>query len=163
MKIKLSIAAVILTCVFSSFTLQRSEYCNARFGFCAGYPKGFTGKGESANGDGQTFTSADGKAVILIFGALADDTDVEGDIVQDRFRTASSGYKVVYKVIKPNWFIFSGTDKSGNTVYCKTVKRNIKYMGEDPTDVFQTIMITYPPADQEKYRDYCAYIAGSLK
>lgn len=147
MKIRPIVTAFLLILLCSPSLAQRTKYCNARFQFCMDYPKDFTGKGESANGDGQTFVSKDSKAIILAFGSLADDTDLEEDVLIHAFKTASSDYKVVYKVIRPDWFIFSGIDRSGKTVYRKTVKRSIGYSGGGATDVFQTIMITYPPAD----------------
>ena len=43
------------------------DYCNARFGFCISYPNTFKAQGESYNGDGQEFISADGKSSLLVY------------------------------------------------------------------------------------------------
>ena len=88
-KLLLAVATICL-----SFTTGTdNEYCNTRFRYCEQYPAGFTGQGESANGDGQTFLSADKEA-----------------------RMAA-------------W----------------------------------SVTIHYPPSQQAKYKDYCAYIAKSLQ
>ncbi|WP_212005025.1 hypothetical protein [Chitinophaga sp. HK235] len=132
------------------------------------YPQDFKGEGESTSGDGQTFMARQGSAKIWAFGHLVLDPrdldeNADPDPMKYELKSATSDYKVAYKVVKPNFFIFSGTDDKGNIVYCKTVKRKIDYLGDPATEVFQTVMILYPAAEQEKYKDYCTYIAGSLK
>ncbi|HVI48609.1 MAG TPA: hypothetical protein VM802_27320 [Chitinophaga sp.] len=151
------ISMALLLCSFSPGDKDK-EYCNGRFVFCITYPNNFKGEGESPNGDGQIFTGGDG-AEIRAFGSLA---ITDFDQITDVYKTAVSDIKVVYKVVKPSYFIFSGTDKSGNIVYRKTIKKNVNYLGEGATAVFQTLMITYPAASQAKYAGYCTTIAKSL-
>lgn len=143
---------------------EYKDYCNTRFSFCISYPKNLKGQGEAGNGDGQIFQSADGKVVLRAFGRLKADPADYDDGINASFKLETTDVKVVYKVIKPTWFIFSGTDKDGNTVYQKTILKKIQYLGDDGEDtwVYQTIMIAYPPALQHQYKDYCTYISKSL-
>ena len=46
------------------------KYCNYRFSFCLSYPASFHPMGESDNGDGQSFKTNDGNALISSYGGL---------------------------------------------------------------------------------------------
>ncbi len=136
-----------------------ATYCNSRFAFCIKYPKGF-GKGkESQNADGATFTSKDGKAEIRAYGSLA----IEGfDKLDQQFKSATEGVTLTYKTVKADWFVFSGTDGSGNFIYQKIVKKKIEYYGNKGTAVFQTVRIKYPAGQQKNYQEYCKVMAKSF-
>lgn len=153
----------ILGLVVLSFAqADLKEYCNDRFSFCIKYPNGFIGQGEAGNGDGQKFLPKDKQAEISSYGMLV----LEGvnDDFNQQFKDAGEGLNVTYKVVKPEWFILSGTDKKGNIVYRKTVLKKIAYIGEEKAEtlVLQTLMITYPPTQQKMYGGYCGVIAKSL-
>lgn len=169
MKMKLTLVTLFAVLLLTSFrTQQRTQYCNSRFQFCMEYPQDFRANGESGNGDGQTFTAKTGGAKITAYGSLAlDPRDLDEsndpDPLKYQFKQATDGLKLAYKVIKPNYYIFSALNAKGNIVYCKTVKRKIDYLATPGTEVLQTLMIEYPPSEQDKYKDYCTYIAGSLK
>jgi hypothetical protein len=136
------------------------EYCNDRFQFCLNYPADFTAGPEPANGDGLEFFSGDKKTTITASGSLYDE---EFDSLERDYKFFSESYKVAYHVMKPNYLIISGTDKSGNIIYQKTVIKSINYFGENPnTKVFQSIRIKYPASQQAKYASYCSYIAKAL-
>jgi hypothetical protein len=147
--------------VFQDSDLQ--EYCNDRFGFCASYPKVFTGQGEAENGDGQVFLANDKQAEIRAYGMLV----VEGvnENIQDEFDMGVENLQVSYKVVKPDWFVVSGLNKDGRIVYRKTVKRKIRYQpGDEATTlVYQTLMITYPKSQQAQYGSYCKVIAKAFQ
>lgn len=171
MKAKICVTSLVLAVLCLSFsTLTRKQYCNNRFQFCMEYPEDFNAEGESGNGDGQTFSARKGTAKIWTYGHLViDPADIDdnakpgADPLLYEFKSATEGLKMAYKVIKPNYYIYSGTNKNGDIVYAKTAKHKINYMGSPDSEVFQTIMIIYPAAEQDKYKDYCTYIAGSLK
>ncbi len=76
--------------------------------------------------------------------------------------SATDKVKIHYKVMKGSWFIFSGVDTAGNIIYQKTVKKAVNYMGDPGTEVFQTVRISYPPSQQNEYKDYCGIIAKSF-
>jgi hypothetical protein len=140
--------------------VSMKSYCNSRFQFCVKFPADFGQPQESGNGDGAIMLSVDKKAELRAFGSNA----FEGfDKLTDEFKTATSDIKLTYKVIKPNWFVFSGTDRKGMIVYRKTAKRKVSDPGSDAYFVFQTICFTYPPQQSQIYQQYCAYIASSLK
>jgi len=138
------------------------EYCNGRFGFCIQYPSGFTGQGEAGNGDGQRFLSKDKQAEITTYGMLV--LEEINDDLKEQFLSVTKDIQVSYKVIKPNWFVFSGLTKDGKIIYQKTVMKKINYMDEEKpeTMVQQTLMITYPKSQQHLYGNYCGVISKSL-
>lgn len=158
----LLIATATICLSFTPMAAINEEYCNGLFHYCIEYPADFKGQGEANNGDGQTFVSADG-ARILAFGKLAIDADGE-ETIQSSFKIVSSSLEITTKVVKPSWYIVSGKDLQGNIVYRKTIMKTIDYKdnGRSDTKVLQTLMIIYPPSLEEKYKDYCAYIAKSL-
>jgi hypothetical protein len=152
-----------LTVVFPAVCQKElKEYCNDRFSFCMNYPATVVGQGEAGNGDGQRFLSKDKQTEVATYGMLV--LEEVNDDFNEQFKQAGEGLKVTYKVVKPDWFILSGTDKKGNIVYRKTVMKKIAYMGEEKaeTTVLQTLMITYPPSQQSVYGSYCGVIAKSL-
>lgn len=138
---------------------EYTSYCNTRFNFCMKYPSSFKMRQQSENNDGSIFTSKDGKTEIWAYGRLAIE---ELDKLEQEFGFATDKIKITYRVMKSSWFVFSGVDTAGNTIYQKTVKKAVDYFGDPGTNVFQTIRISYPPSQQEKYKDYCDIIAKSL-
>lgn len=93
-----------------------AAYVNSRFGFKVSYPQGVLfPQGESANGDGQVFTSRDAAFVLTAWG----ERKAEGSSVEELFAYESRGLVqpnpnlvVSYKRRKDNWFVVSGTEGS---------------------------------------------------
>lgn len=93
-----------------------AAYENSRFGFKVRYPQGVLfPQGESANGDGQVFTSRDAAFVLTAWG----ERKAEGSSVEELFAYESRGLVqpnpnlvVTYKRRKDNWFVVSGTEGS---------------------------------------------------
>lgn len=91
-------------------------YENSRFGFKVRYPRGVLfPQGESANGDGQVFTSSDATFMLTAWG----ERKTEGSSVDELFEYESRGLVqpnpklvVTYKRRKDNWFVVSGTEGS---------------------------------------------------
>ena len=155
-----TICFALIGCLSFTTNSNYSEYCNSRFQFCIDYPKDLLGQGESENGDGQLFMSKDKQTEVRAYGMMAIE---EFDKLSQQYESAIKDLTVSYKVIKSNWFIFSGTDKKGNIVYRKTVKKKLDdYMNGGAQDVFQTLMISYPVSQKKLYDPYCAKIAKSL-
>ncbi|MDF2193477.1 hypothetical protein [Paraflavitalea sp. CAU 1676] len=154
----LCLLLIIISTSFSRVELYK-DYCNPRFDFCIKYPSTFKNTQQSENNDGATFTSKDQRAQILAYGRLV----VEDlDKLEQEFGFATDKIKIHYKVMKGSWFIFSGVDTAGNIIYQKTVKKAVNYMGDPGTEVFQTVRISYPPSQQNEYKDYCGIIAKSF-
>jgi hypothetical protein len=153
-------AALVLHFLTPGFAQNNlKEYCNDRFSFCIQYLDGFIGQGESENSDGQRFLSKDKQAEITSYGMLV----LEGvnDDLNEQFKQASEGINVTYKVVKPEWFILSGTDSKGNIIYRKTTLKKISYLNEEKpeTKVLQTLTITYRASQQKLYGSYCNVVA----
>jgi hypothetical protein len=138
-------------------------YCNHKFRFCIDYPKDFIPQGESYILDGQVFLSKDSLTEIRAAGMYVMD---DSETISEAFIVSATGIKVSYKVIKDNWFIFSGVDKNGKIVYEKTIKTKIHVDFDEDGDkvgVYQTLRITYPETQKDLYKIYCNKIAKSLQ
>jgi hypothetical protein len=159
MKIFLALITLLL---FDFRNNDLQVYCNDRFGFCVQYPKTFTGQGEAENGDGQIFFTHDKTAEIRAYGMLM--LEDVNETIEEEYASAARSLQVSYKVVKSDWFIVSGLDKTGKIVYRKTAKKKIRYMREDEanTIAYQTLMITYPKEQQGLYGNYCKEIAKSF-
>jgi hypothetical protein len=143
-------------------TKNYKTYCNDRFQFCIDYPSSFIPQEEPINGDGRTFLSRDEKAQITAYGGFAL-VDVSATLDQ-YFEMVTSDIELSYKVLKKDYFIISYFNKNGDIVYSKTILKKIAYMGsgEKDTDVFQTLMITYPKNQTHLYDSYCKKIMKSF-
>ena len=139
--------------VIANFTLAQSsynQYCNARFGFCVSYPSTFKAQGESDNGDGQEFISADGKSSLLVY------RDGREAIYESEAECRSQSYlsditsdetkQVTYKKKGENFYVVSGFQGS-MIFYQKTIFTEQGMM---------TAILTYPSTQKAKYDGYCA-------
>lgn len=136
------------------------NYCNDRFSFCIKYPKEFIAQNEADAQDGRTFISKDMRSRILAYGRLAIE---DLDKLSQEFEFATKGIQVTYKKSGSDWFIFSAIEPGGNIIYQKTRKKKIAYLSETAdTEVFQTLRISYPADQKNKYADYCKLISKSL-
>lgn len=131
------------------------NYFNHRFEYSISYPSDlFNPQGEAANGDGQKFLSRDGRAVMLVYGQENIGNQTLTQFYRDESRSKTHPKRIVsYKVIKGNWFVFSGSE-SGRTFYQKTLLRN----GE-----FLTFSIEYDASQRNTYDPMTATIARSFK
>lgn len=84
------------------------RYDNARFGYTSEIPAGFSGYGESDNGDGQIFDNA-GKAQVLSFwGANIMDENFEAEVASRMGYAERDGWNIAYQAVTPRWASFSG-------------------------------------------------------
>lgn len=156
---------LIIFLIVSSFKTNENfnTYCNPRFQFCIKYPKDFKAiETPPTNGDGLTFYSNDKSAEILAYGSMFIEDVNE---INENFKLMTSNVNVTYKVLKNNYFIFSGTDKKGNIIYNKTVLKLVKnYMNTNESQqVYYNLQISYPASKQAVYGYYCNTIASSFK
>lgn len=93
-----------------------AEYTNSRFGFSVRYPQGVLfPQGESANGDGQVFSSADSAFVLTAWGERRSDESSIEELFAYESRGLAAGNPrlvVTYKRHKGNWFVVSGNEGS---------------------------------------------------
>ena len=139
---------VIANCTFAQTSYN--QYCNARFGFCVSYPSTFKAQGESDNGDGQEFISADGKSSLLVY------RDGREAIYESEAECRSQSYlsditsdetkQVTYKKKGENFYVVSGYQGS-MIFYQKTIFTEQGMM---------TAVFTYPTAQKAKYDAYCS-------
>jgi hypothetical protein len=123
-------------------------YSNARYGFSIAYPLGvLVPQGESDNGDGQKFVSKDGSATMWAYGSHRLDQSL-----QDEFQSAQENRTVMYKVLKREWFVVSGTE-NGKIFYRKTLLR-----GDD----FKTFIIEYDEAKRATFDPVTTRVARSF-
>lgn len=133
-----------------------NQYCNARFGFCISYPNTFKGQGESENGDGQEFISADGKCSLLVYRDYREafyESEAEcktqsyfSDITSDETK------QVTYKKKAENFYVVSGYQGS-MIFYQKTIFTEQGMM---------TAIFTYPTAQKAKYDSYCSKLLDTF-
>jgi hypothetical protein len=133
------------------------DYCNARFGFCISYPNTFKAQGESYNGDGQEFISADGKSSLLVY------RDVREAFFESEAECKSQSYlsditsdeskQITFKKKGENFYVVSGYQGS-MIFYQKTIFTDQGMM---------TAVFTYPTAQKAKYDAYCAKLFESFK
>ena len=104
-----------------------TTYHNARFNFSVCYPPNLlTPKGESDNGDGQTFSIQHGKGRVLVYAGWADAVSGEPHKLSVSYAQAlrdakADGVQLSYTASQPAFFVLSGTDK-GQIRYQKTMR-----------------------------------------
>ncbi|KAA5600367.1 hypothetical protein [Blastochloris sulfoviridis] len=130
-------------------------YRNPRFGTTAEVPRHLVPRQmpDPTNGDGRTWTSADGRATVTVFGAfnaldLTPERYVE-DIHADRLPHAS------YRRIADTWFVISGT-KDGVVFYDRC-----NFTGD--LRVQHCIALSYPEGDAPAWDAAVARISKSLR
>jgi hypothetical protein len=150
---------LFLTTIFSSNLfgqLVYKDYCNARFGFCISYPNTFNAQGESDNGDGQEFISADGKSSLLVY------KDGRETLYESPDECKSQSYlsdlssdetkKITYSKMGENFYVVSGYQGS-MIFYQKTIFTDSGMM---------TAVFTYPSYQKSIYVTVCSKIFESF-
>lgn len=139
------IAVVALAGVGSATAAPTSgyrSYANARYGYSICYPSFMTAHAEAPNGDGRTFTGADG-GELAVFGRNNPDGESLADTVRDDAADlAGPRGQVTYRAQKANWAVFSGAN-AGKLFYSKTFQRR---------DQFVIFELTYPRAGADRYK-----------
>ena len=100
-------------------------------------------RGESENGDGQTFTAADG-AQLIAFGANNVLEKTLAVTVKERaLQLADRNGKITYRAAGNGWAVASGEDGQDGLFYIKTFQRR---------DQFISFELTYPSKAATTYR-----------
>ncbi|TMJ36902.1 MAG: hypothetical protein E6G89_15520 [Alphaproteobacteria bacterium] len=132
------------------------SYVNERFGAAADVPADYQAGEAPANDDGLSFTSPEGDAQILIWGALA---TVSEDNFADYARHLASydrdaGWTISYSAGKDDWFAFSGS-KAERIFYEKIIQA---CNGE----IANHVRIEYPALRKVEFDSMVAHVAKSL-
>jgi hypothetical protein len=126
-----------------------AQYCNARFGFCADYPRDLIMEPPPENGDGRRFRDTNGFLLVIsgINNVLEEtvDSELKSDL--------KSFKKVMYQSKGKNWFVLSGF-QGLNVVYLKT------FVGKG---AINHLTITYPAARKAAYPETVTRISRSFK
>ena len=152
MKYSRTLALILLltTCVAAQ-TANYQTYRNARFSYSISYPGNLLKpQGEAANGDGQAFLSADGRAEMRVWGQYNVNNQTLQAAYDEAVREFGSG--VSYKVMRQNWFVVSAI-AGGKIHYRKTILRG---------DVFKTFQIEYDESQKTTYDSVTARVSKSF-
>lgn len=124
-------------------------YENPRFGFVLPVPPGMKTLRPPDNGDGQAFSSMDGKVELTGWGSF----NVENAALVDaRYKDAlaEEGRTITYKRKTDDWYVVSGVNKNGTGFYEKyTADKNYA----------SGWVMTYPQAEAKKYAAWIERIA----
>ncbi len=124
-------------------------YQNPRFGSVIPVPPGLLPLRPPDNGDGQAFSSADGKVRLIVYGAF----NVDGNNnVEVRWKDAlvEPGRTLTYKRKTESWYLVSGFTQDGVGFY-ERFTANAKYCSG--------WSLTYPQAEDQKYGPWVERIA----
>ena len=130
------------------------SYENARFGYVIDVPPGFRGEGESDNGDGQIFRSADGTQLLRVYGANALG-GFEATVAEAMDFARDAGWGLSYERVTPSWASFSGT-RQGIVVYA----RAIALCGGEQ---FASFELQYPERDLDEMHGTVERLVASLE
>ena len=112
-----------------------SGYVNERYQYSLCYPRNvFTPQREADNGDGRTFGGPQGTS-LLVFGTMMLSEPTLGAEAESKARALrEGGAKLTYAVIKPAFFVLSGTQGT-SIFYIKTIRLG---------DAYATLEMRYP-------------------
>jgi hypothetical protein len=111
----------VLLALFATPALAQGwdHYENGRLGYGIDIPPGFSGNGESDNGDGQSFYSEDGGKVLLVWGGNLMGP-FESEVASTIYSAGESGWNIAYEAVTPRWASFSGV-KGSRILYQRMV------------------------------------------
>ncbi len=134
-------------------------YINPRFGTIADVPaSGFRANPPPANGDGRSWTSADGRGKLAVYGSFMTVADSVKGYRRYAVNTARErGVCVTYQAGRGDWFAYSGFDGS-NIVYAKVVVSR-----RCATQIANHIYLEYPRAQKARYNRVVKRMATSLR
>ena len=129
------------------------HYDNARFGFSIDVPPGFVVQGESANGDGNSFTTP--TAELRAFAGNIVEGDFESEVRGEQSAITDEGFAITYQVTTPQKASFSG--KHGARI---VYGRLVAICGGQE---FMGFVLEYSAADIAKFNPVIDRLVSSLK
>jgi hypothetical protein len=91
-----------------AFAQGWESYGNARFGYQSAIPPGFSGYGESDNGDGQIFDNPGTMQSLALWGANMLEESFEAEVAASIGYAERDGFNISFQTITPEWATFSG-------------------------------------------------------
>ncbi len=124
-------------------------YRNPRFGMVIPVPPGMVPQRPPDNGDGQAFTTPDGKVSLTVYGSF--NVDNLGD-VEARWKEALAepGRTITYKRKTDGWFVISGVTQDGTGFYERYVADSKYCSGW---------VLAYPQSGEKTYSAWVERIA----
>lgn len=156
-----ALTAAALIVVWCSVALANgwTTYVNPRFGTRAEVPlNGFSVDRPPENGDGQSWTSTDGKSRISVYGSFMVVADTFKGYREFTLDTArKDGVTITYSAGTNDWFTYSGT-RGPVIVYMRAL---LSKACAPP--VVHHVYLQYPAAQREGYDAIVARMAKSLR
>ena len=129
-------------------------YINPRFGVAVDYPPIFTREDPPPdNGDGQTFRTQRGEAILKVFGSYNVDNEKSDQLMASQKRRDVA---YTYERAAKTWFVLSGT-RNGQISYTRCNLRGNR------SDVLGCIKLEYPSTDAAQWHDVVVRLAESLR
>lgn len=114
------ILALFLALLASPASVQAwDQYSNSRYGYSVDVPPGFSGRGESDNGDGQAFV-ADGRPIDLQVWGGTLLGGFEGEVAQRMALDEGEAWNITYQATTPRWASWSAI-KGSRILYQRMV------------------------------------------
>lgn len=85
-----------------------SSYDNARYSYRGAVPPGFSGYGESDNGDGQIFDHQPTRQVLSYWGSMVPEDDFTAEVATAMANAEEQGWNIAYQAVTPDWATFTG-------------------------------------------------------
>jgi hypothetical protein len=120
MRFVLALAVALIP--FAALAAGWGHYANTRYGYEIAVPPGFSGRGESGNGDGQVFVSQQGTQELRVFGGYLASGDFSSEMAARRQQDADDGWAITYEASTPKWVSYSGS-KGGFILYVRAIAR----------------------------------------
>ncbi len=155
----LALAICVLAGMSASELLAQAEnwrtYANPRFGTRADYPAHLFTQAEPppANGDGQSFTTADRRAKLSIYGSFNATGETPRSYVENFIRPEG---KLAYELIRDTYFVASA-ERDGRIHYMRC-----NFTKGDP-GIIRCFAIEYPAAEKRHWDAAVKRIASSLR
>jgi hypothetical protein len=145
-------AAIIALAAAATAAPQYRTYSNPRFGTHAEVPANWTENPPPENGDGQSFSSPDQHATIIVAGSLNIDDTVEE--AMKAYEKPHEGETVTYRHRGARTLVVSGT--RGDTIFYN------KHFLSCGDQIWNNLYIEYPAAEKEAYDAIVTRVAKSL-
>lgn len=156
MRTCVAVIGIALLCSRSALGAEAGwqRYVNPRFGVVVNYPAAFSVRDRPPdNGDGQTFRTPRGDAVLRIFGSYNVDHEPSARLMQSR-KQAEITYS--YIKVEADWFVLSWS-KNGRISYLRCNLGGLEY------DTIGCVELNYPAADANRWALIVDRISKSLR
>lgn len=132
-----------------------APYKNPRFGYTLSYPDSVFTPQPSDNGDGQRFLSTDGRAKLVVYGALNSENFTPSKYRETILRDFGGYDQMDYSPTGKTWFVLSGF--RGENIYYQ------KVMFSCGGGVINVLSVTFPRAEKKFYEGLVEVMEDNFK